>query len=49
MAVNTNYRKTFADAGAEKNEIKFDGKYSVENGGKLKIEIRAKGTTETIK
>ena len=32
-----------------KNELKFDGKYSGENGGKIKIEIRAKGTAETLK
>ena len=31
------------------NEIKFDGKYSGENGGKIKIEIRAKGTAETLR
>ena len=31
-----------------RNEIKFDGKYSGENGGKIKIEIRAKGTAETL-
>jgi hypothetical protein len=31
-----------------KNEIKFDGKYSGENGGKIKIEVRAKGTAETL-
>jgi hypothetical protein len=32
-----------------KNDIKFDGKYSGENGGKIKIEIRAKGISETLK
>ena len=31
------------------NEIKFDGKYSGENGGKIKIEVRAKGTPERLK
>ena len=32
-----------------KNEIKFDGKYSGEKGGRIKIEVRAKGTSETLK
>ncbi len=32
-----------------KNEIYFDGNYSGENGGDIKIEIRLKGAPETIK
>ena len=32
-----------------KNELKFDGKYSGENGGKIKIEIRARGAAETLR
>ncbi|TMI89598.1 MAG: hypothetical protein E6H08_16220 [Bacteroidetes bacterium] len=31
------------------NELKFDGKYSGENGGKIKIEVRTKGIPETLK
>jgi hypothetical protein len=33
---------------AGKNEIRFDGKYSGENGASIKLEIRAKGTPEMI-
>jgi len=32
-----------------KNEIKFDGKFSGENGADVKIEIRAKGNPEQLK
>ena len=32
-----------------RNDIKFDGKYSGENGARIKIEIRAKGISETLK
>jgi hypothetical protein len=32
-----------------KNEIKFDGKYSGENGAQIKIEVRAKGSPEDLK
>jgi len=31
-----------------RNDIKFDGKYSGENGGSIKIEVRAKGIPETL-
>ena len=32
-----------------KNEIRFDGKYSGENGANIKLEVRSKGNPENIK
>jgi hypothetical protein len=32
-----------------KNEIRFDGKYSGENGANIKLEVRAKGSPENLK
>ena len=31
-----------------KNEIKFDGKFSAENGAPVKIEVRVKGDSERL-
>ena len=32
-----------------KNEIRFDGKYSGENGAKIKLEVRSKGNPDILK